>query len=124
MPVAKDVAKALRHSTGGLRYVKALGLEVDGQAQVSMNLVDTEKTPLFRAFEMVKMEAAAQGVEESVTGHAEFVNPNNQNHVRHSVSAILHSVDPVTGVRTVSGEVESHLVTPAGDEARSKRCCW
>src|SRR2546423_295480 len=60
--VAKDVAKALRHSTGGLRYVKALGLEVDGQAQVSMNLVDTEKTPLFRAFEMVRLEAAAQGV--------------------------------------------------------------
>jgi glutamate formiminotransferase/formiminotetrahydrofolate cyclodeaminase len=62
LQVAKDVAKAVRHSTGGLRYVKALGLEVDGQAQVSMNLVDTEKTPLFRAFEMVKMEAAAQGV--------------------------------------------------------------
>lgn len=62
LQVAKDVAKALRHSTGGLRYVKALGLEVDGQAQVSMNLVDTEKTPLFRAFEMVKLEAAAQGV--------------------------------------------------------------
>jgi len=62
LQVAKDVAKALRHSTGGLRYVKALGLEVDGQAQVSMNLVDTEKTPLFRAFDMVKMEAAAQGV--------------------------------------------------------------
>jgi glutamate formiminotransferase/formiminotetrahydrofolate cyclodeaminase len=60
--VAKDVAKAVRGSTGGLRYVKALGLEVDGQAQVSMNLVDTEKTPLFRAFDMVKMEAAAQGV--------------------------------------------------------------
>jgi glutamate formiminotransferase/formiminotetrahydrofolate cyclodeaminase len=62
LQVAKDVAKALRHSTGGLRYVKALGLEVDGQAQVSMNLVDTEKTPLYRAFDMVKMEAAAQGV--------------------------------------------------------------
>ncbi|HEY2377569.1 MAG TPA: glutamate formimidoyltransferase [Gemmatimonadaceae bacterium] len=62
LQVAKDVAKALRHSTGGLRYVKALGLEVDGQAQVSMNLVDTEKTPLFRAFEMVKLEAATQGV--------------------------------------------------------------
>ena len=62
LPVAKDVAKALRHSTGGLRYVKALGLEVDGQAQVSMNLVDTEKTPLYRAFDMVKLEAAAQGV--------------------------------------------------------------
>jgi glutamate formiminotransferase/formiminotetrahydrofolate cyclodeaminase len=62
LQVAKDVAKALRHSTGGLRYVKALGLEVDGQSQVSMNLVDTEKTPLYRAFEMVKLEAAAQGV--------------------------------------------------------------
>ncbi|MDP1857272.1 MAG: glutamate formimidoyltransferase [Gemmatimonadaceae bacterium] len=62
LPVAKDVAKALRHSSGGLRYVKGLGLEVDGQAQVSMNLVDTEKTPLFRAFDMVKMEAEAQGV--------------------------------------------------------------
>ncbi len=62
LQVAKDVAKALRHSSGGLRYVKGLGLEVDGQAQVSMNLVDIDKTPLFRAFDMVKMEAQAQGV--------------------------------------------------------------
>src|SRR5439155_4985803 len=62
MPVAKDVAKAVRGSSGGLRYVKALGLEVDGQAQVSMNLVDTEKTPLYRAFDMVKMESEARGV--------------------------------------------------------------
>ena len=46
---------------GGLRYVKGLGLEVDGQAQVSMNLVDTEKTPLYRAFDMVKMEARSAG---------------------------------------------------------------
>ena len=62
MPVAKAVAKAVRGSSGGLRYVKGLGLEVDGQAQVSMNLVDTEKTPLYRAFDMVKMEAQALGV--------------------------------------------------------------
>jgi glutamate formiminotransferase/formiminotetrahydrofolate cyclodeaminase len=48
-----------------LRYVKALGLEVDGQAQVSMNLVDTEKTPLHRAFDLVKMEAEARGVSPS-----------------------------------------------------------
>jgi glutamate formiminotransferase/formiminotetrahydrofolate cyclodeaminase len=60
--VAKSVAKAVRASSGGLRYVKALGLEVDGQAQVSMNLVDVDKTPLFRAFDAVKMEAEAQGV--------------------------------------------------------------
>ncbi|MFN9351735.1 MAG: glutamate formimidoyltransferase [Gemmatimonadota bacterium] len=62
VPVAKEVAKAVRGSSGGLRHVKGLGLEVDGQAQVSMNLVDTEQTPVHRAFEMVKMEAAAHGV--------------------------------------------------------------
>lgn len=62
LDVAKAVAKAVRGSSGGLRYVKGLGLEVDGQAQVSMNLVDTEKTPLYRAFDMVKMEAEAHGV--------------------------------------------------------------
>jgi glutamate formiminotransferase/formiminotetrahydrofolate cyclodeaminase len=62
VPVAKEVAKAVRGSSGGLRYVKGLALEVDGQAQVSMNLVDTERTPLFRAFDMVKMEAEARGV--------------------------------------------------------------
>ena len=62
LPVAKEVAKAVRGSSGGMKYVKGLGLEVDGQAQVSMNLVDISQTPVHRAFDMVKMEAAAQGV--------------------------------------------------------------
>jgi len=62
VPVAKEVAKAVRGSSGGLRYVKGLGLEVDGQAQVSMNLVDTDKTPMHRAYDVVKLEAAARGV--------------------------------------------------------------
>ncbi|HEX8850081.1 MAG TPA: glutamate formimidoyltransferase [Gemmatimonadaceae bacterium] len=62
MEVAKRVAKAVRGSSGGLKGVKALALEVDGQAQVSMNLVDTERTPLHRAFDMVRMEAEAWGV--------------------------------------------------------------
>ena len=62
LPVAKEVAKAVRGSSGGLRYVKGLGLAVDGQAQVSMNLVDTEKTPLHRAYETVRTEAEALGV--------------------------------------------------------------
>jgi glutamate formiminotransferase/formiminotetrahydrofolate cyclodeaminase len=62
LPVAKEVAKAVRGSSGGLRFVKSLGLEVDGQAQVSMNLVDTERTPLHRAYELVRAEAAAHGV--------------------------------------------------------------
>jgi glutamate formiminotransferase/formiminotetrahydrofolate cyclodeaminase len=62
LPVAKNIAKAVRGSSGGFRYVKGLGLDVDGQAQVSMNLVDTEKTPLHHAFDFVKLKAAAEGV--------------------------------------------------------------
>ena len=62
MEVARRVAKAVRGSSGGLKGVKALALEVDGQAQVSMNLVDTERTPMHRAFEMVRIEAEAWGV--------------------------------------------------------------
>ena len=62
LDVAKKVAAAVRGSSGGLVNVKGMGIAVDGQAQVSMNLVDTEKTPVHRAFEMVKQEAAAHGV--------------------------------------------------------------
>jgi glutamate formiminotransferase/formiminotetrahydrofolate cyclodeaminase len=62
LQIAKDVAKAVRGSSGGLRFVKGLGLEVDGQAQVSMNLVDLDKTPLYRAYDMVQMEGEARGV--------------------------------------------------------------
>ena len=63
LPIAKSVAKAVRGSSGGFRYVKGLGLEVDGQAQVSMNLVDTEKTALHTAFDFVKMRAEAEGAQ-------------------------------------------------------------
>src|SRR6266513_1147929 len=62
LQIAKNIAKGVRGSSGGFKYVKGLGLEVDGQAQVSMNLVDTEKTPLHVAFEFIKMLAAAEGV--------------------------------------------------------------
>ncbi len=62
LPVAKSVAKAVRGSSGGLKGVKGLGMEVDGQAQVSMNLVDLDATPLHRAYEMVRMEAESLGV--------------------------------------------------------------
>lgn len=60
--VAKKIACAVRHSSGGLRYVKALGLSVEGQAQVSMNLTDFRRTPIHRAMEMVHREAIRYGV--------------------------------------------------------------
>jgi glutamate formiminotransferase/formiminotetrahydrofolate cyclodeaminase len=62
LAVAKEVAKAVRTSGGGLPAVKGLGLEVDGQAQVSMNLVDTDTTPIWRAYDTVKAEAEKRGV--------------------------------------------------------------
>jgi glutamate formiminotransferase/formiminotetrahydrofolate cyclodeaminase len=63
LQIAKSIAKAVRGSSGGFKYVKGLGLEVDGQAQVSMNLVDTEKTPLHIAFDFVKMRAETEGAQ-------------------------------------------------------------
>ena len=60
--IAKNIAKAIRFSSGGLRFVKGAGFLVRGMAQVSMNLTDFEQTPIHRVFEMVKREAARYGV--------------------------------------------------------------
>jgi glutamate formiminotransferase / formiminotetrahydrofolate cyclodeaminase len=60
--IAKKIAKAVRFSTGGLRFVKGAGFLVRGQAQVSMNLTDFEQTPIHRVFEFVRREAARYGV--------------------------------------------------------------
>ena len=60
--IAKKIGKAVRFSNGGLRYVKGMGVPVRGLAQVSMNLTDTDQTPIARVFEFVKREAARYGV--------------------------------------------------------------
>ncbi len=60
--IAKKIAKAVRFSTGGMRYVKGAGFLVRGLAQVSMNLTDFEQTPIHRVFELVKREAERYGV--------------------------------------------------------------
>ncbi len=60
--IAKQVAKAIRHSNGGLRFCKALGLLVDGRAQVSINLTNFRATPLQRVFELIRAEAGRYGV--------------------------------------------------------------
>ncbi len=60
--VAKKIAKAVRASSGGFRFVKGAGFLVRGMAQVSMNLTDFEQTPIARVFEAVKREAARYGV--------------------------------------------------------------
>jgi glutamate formiminotransferase / 5-formyltetrahydrofolate cyclo-ligase len=64
LEVAKKIAAAIRHSSGGLRYVKAMGIALEdrGIVQVSMNLTNYEKTPIFRVFDLVQREAARYGV--------------------------------------------------------------
>lgn len=59
--VARKIAKAVRYSSGGLRYVKALGMLVDGRAQISMNLTNFQETPLARVVGMIRAEAARYG---------------------------------------------------------------
>jgi len=62
--IAEKIAKAIRFSSGGLRYVKAIGIELKekGIVQVSINITNHKKTPLYRVFEMIKMEAERYGV--------------------------------------------------------------
>jgi len=64
LDVAKKIAAAIRQSSGGYRYVKAAGFKLEdrGIVQVSMNLTNYEKTPIFRVFETVKREAERYGV--------------------------------------------------------------
>ena len=66
--IARRIAKGIRHSSGGYRFVKAMGvmLEERNLAQVSINMTDYKRTPLFRVFETVRAEAARYGV--SVVG--------------------------------------------------------
>jgi glutamate formiminotransferase / 5-formyltetrahydrofolate cyclo-ligase len=64
LDVAKKIAAAVRHSSGGFRYVKALGIALEdrGIVQVSMNLTNHERTPLHRVFDVVRREAERYGV--------------------------------------------------------------
>jgi glutamate formiminotransferase/formiminotetrahydrofolate cyclodeaminase len=68
--IAEKIARSIRHSSGGLRYVKALGLLVGGRAQVSMNLTNFRKTPIARVVELIRREADRYGV---AVHHSELV---------------------------------------------------
>ncbi|MCK4741915.1 MAG: cyclodeaminase/cyclohydrolase family protein, partial [Anaerolineales bacterium] len=60
--IAQNIGRAVRHSSGGLRCVKALGMLVEGRAQVSMNLTDFTHTPVARVVELIRREADRYGV--------------------------------------------------------------
>ena len=62
--IAKKIAKVVRGSSGGFKYCKGIGLMLEDRniAQVSMNMVNFEKLPLYRTFETIRFEAARYGV--------------------------------------------------------------
>jgi glutamate formiminotransferase / formiminotetrahydrofolate cyclodeaminase len=60
--IAQKIAKAIRHSSGGLHYVKSIGVLVEGKAQVSINLTNYRHTPIARVVETIRREAAHYGV--------------------------------------------------------------
>ena len=64
MDIANKIARKIRHSSGGLRYCKAIGIELSerGIVQVSMNMTNYTKTALYQTFEMVKFEAKRYGI--------------------------------------------------------------
>jgi len=68
--IAQRIAKALRNSSGGLHYVKAMGVLVEGRAQVSMNLTNYRQSPIGRVVEMIRREAQRYGV---AIHHSELV---------------------------------------------------
>ena len=64
LDIADAIAKKVRHISGGLRYCKALGIELKdrGQVQVSINMTDYTRTALYRVFELIRIEARRYGV--------------------------------------------------------------
>jgi glutamate formiminotransferase len=64
LEIADEIAKRVRHISGGLRYCKGIGIELKdrGQVQVSMNMTDYTRTALYRVFELIKVEARRYGV--------------------------------------------------------------
>lgn len=85
--IAKKIAKSVRHSSGGLPHVKALGLLVGGRAQVSMNLTDFTQTPLHLVVESVRAEAQQAGVD---IHHSELIGLIPQAALLEAAASAIH----------------------------------
>lgn len=102
--IAQAIAKTIRHSSGGLRYIKAGAAEIKekGIVQVTMNITNYQKNSIYRVFEMVKMEAARYGV--SVLG-SEIIGMV-------PLEALTQSMEYYLGLTDFSAEkvLEYHLI--------------
>lgn len=88
--LAREIARNVSEDGGGLRHLQAKGFLIDGQAQVNMNLLNHDKTPLHRVHEMVRREAAAFGL--SIT-KAEIIGLTPQNALMESARWYLQLHD-------------------------------
>jgi glutamate formiminotransferase/formiminotetrahydrofolate cyclodeaminase len=130
--IAKAIARAVRHSNGGLRYVKGLGLLVDGRAQVSMNLTHFKATPLGRVVEMIRREAGRYGVgihhtelvglipQEALVDAAQWYMQMDQFDERQILerrlsAAAVQEDEASTGTRTVPYEVSDEAGESSAD---------
>jgi hypothetical protein len=87
--IAKKISRAIRNSSGGLRHVKALGLLVEGRAQVSMNLTNFRETPIARVVETIRREAQRMAL-ASITVSLGLISREHQD------VAVWHQLDALT----------------------------
>lgn len=92
LSIAKEIARAVRHATGGFHSVRAMGfaLEEKGMVQVSMNLINYTKTPIHRVLETIRSEAARHGVAVAET---EIIGPLPLDSVQEIVRFYLQAHD-------------------------------
>ncbi len=109
LPMAQSIARMLRAANGGLPGLKALGLVVDGQAQVSMNITDLDAVSLHQAFDAVADAARARGIEAT---HSEIIGLLPQRRIEEGFAGRIRLRD---ARETVSLEQRIAATRPAGD---------
>src|SRR5256884_4056594 len=135
--IARKVAKAVRFSSGGLRFVKGAGFLVRGLAQVSMNLTDFEQTPLQRVFELVKKEAARYGVaplsseivgliptkalESAAEWFLQIENFDSSLILENRLSAVMGGKLAICGLRAGAGPLIEQLAAPTATPGGGSR---
>jgi glutamate formiminotransferase len=106
LAIAQSIAKQIRASSGGLPAVKALGLLVDGQAQVSMNLVDFKQTPIHVVFDAIARLAQSHGV--AIT-RSELIGLAPQEAIFQAAAHYL-KLSPLTPANTIEGALARALM--------------
>ncbi len=113
--IAQKISKAVRNSSGGLRYVKAMGVLVEGRAQVSMNLTNFRKTPIARVVELIRSEAQRYGTN---IHHSELVGLIPQDAL--TDAAIWHlKLDEFTPDQVLETRLYSYILSEEKDNTKT-----